>query len=106
MIDKNNLSTMGGVEIAFFKLKEGCLEQDLVALSKRVEAEFLSQQSELVAHFLLKRADGVYADVAMASTQEKVEEYCQQWLSNAVALEYLELIDSESVDMTFWTRIN
>lgn len=106
MIDKNNLGTMGGVEIALFKLKEGCSEADLVALSKRVEAEFLSGQTDLLFHCLLKGADGLYADIAMAPTQALAEEYCQQWFTNAIAMEYVALIDGDSVDMTFWTRIN
>ena len=106
MINPMTLSNMGGVEIAFFKLKEGVTEAQLVALSQRVEAEFLAQQTELVAHCLLKGKDGIFADIAMATTQTKAVEYCQQWLSHPVALEYLELIDHDSVEMTFWSRIN
>lgn len=106
MINPMTFSNMGGVEIAFFKLKEGVTEADLVMLSHRVEAEFLAQQPELVAHCLLKGADGIFADIVMATSQVKAEEYCLQWLTHPVALEYLELIDQTSVEMTFWTRIN
>lgn len=106
MISNNNLDSIGGMEFATFKLKEGVTEAKLVELSTQVEAEFLSQQEELVLHFLVRGADGVYANVAIASSQEKAEEYCQQWLSNRVALEYLELLEQETVNMTFWTRIS
>ena len=41
-------------------------EADLLALSRRVESEFLLQQSELIMHCLLRGADGLYADVVMA----------------------------------------
>ncbi|PCF97367.1 hypothetical protein [Vreelandella nigrificans] len=106
MISNNNLDSIGGMEFATFKLKEGVTEAKLVELSTQLEAEFLSQQEELALHFLVRGADGVYANVAIASSQEKAEEYCQQWLSNRVALEYLELLEQETVNMTFWTRIS
>ena len=106
MIKNSGIDSIGGMEFATFKLKDGVTEATLVELSNQVEVEFLSQQEELVLHFLVRGTDGIYADVAIASSQEKAEEYCQQWLSNKVALEYLELIDKETVNMTFWTRIN
>lgn len=106
MITNKSIDNIGGMEFATFRLKEGVTEARLVELSNQVESEFLSQQEELVFHFLVRGENGTYADVAVASSQEKAEEYCQQWLSNKVALEYLELIDKESVNMTFWMRIN
>ncbi len=106
MIKNSDIDSIGGMEFATFKLKDGVTEATLVELSNQVEVEFLSQQEELVLHFLVRGTDGIYADVAIASSQEKAEEYCQQWLSNKVALEYLDLIDKETVNMTFWTRIN
>ncbi len=106
MIKNSSIDSIGGMEFATFKLKDGVAEATLVEQSNQVEVEFLSQQEELVLHFLVRGTNGIYADVAIASSQEKAEEYCQQWLSNKVALGYLELIDKESVSMTFWTRIN
>jgi hypothetical protein len=106
MIKNNDIDSVGGMEFATFKLKDGVTEAKLVELSNQLEVDLLSQQEELVLHFLVRGADGIYADVAIASSKEKAEEYCQQWLSNKVALEYLELIDKESVNMTFWAKIN
>lgn len=106
MIKNGDINSIGGMEFATFKLKEGVTEARLVELSNHVEAELLSEQGELILHFLVRGADGVYADVAIASSQEKAEQYCQQWLDNTVALEYLELLEKKSVNMTFWTRIN
>lgn len=106
MIKNSSIDSIGGMEFATFRLKEGVTEATLVALANRVELEFLRQQEELVLHFLVRGADGIYANLAIASSQEKAEEYCQQWLSSKVALEYLELINKDSVSMTFWTRIN
>ena len=100
------MGSFGGMEFATFRLREGVTEAKLVELSRKVESDFLAEQSELVFHCLLRGADGTYADLAMASSQEKAEAYCQQWLQNPVALEYLELINDESVSMTFWSRVN
>lgn len=105
MIIKGNMQGVGGVEFATFRLKEGVTEADLLALAHRVESEFLVQQSELIVHCLLRGADGLYADLVMAPSQSLVETYCQQWLHNAVAGEYLILLDHDSVNMSFWTRI-
>ncbi|PHS84285.1 hypothetical protein AAW02_11080 [Aeromonas dhakensis] len=105
MIIKGDIQGAGGVEFATFRLKEGVTEADLLALAHRVESEFLVQQSELIVHCLLRGADGIYADLVMAPSQSLVEAYCQQWLHNAVAGEYLTLLDLDSVSMSFWTRI-
>ncbi|MFC3153310.1 hypothetical protein ACFOEK_19880 [Litoribrevibacter euphylliae] len=106
MLLHETMTDLGGLEFATFKLKPGVSEDKLIELSKCVEERFLSQQDELILHCLVRGKDGVYADIAMATSQQKAEEYCQQWLQDATALEYLELIDHETVDMTFWSRIN
>lgn len=105
MIFRNSTASFSGVEFALFRLKEGVSEEQLIALSKEVDEKFLIKEKELLSHFLLKSKDGTFADVAIATTQEKAEEICQLWLSNDVAKQYLELLDQESVDMSFWTRI-
>lgn len=106
MIIKDSFSAFGGVDFGFFALKEGVSEQDLIALAKKVEAEFLSEQEELLGHFLLRGENGTYVDCVFATTQEKAEQYCQQWLENATALAFLDLMEKDSVNLTFWTKIN
>lgn len=105
MIIKGDMQGVGGVEFATFRLREGVTEADLLVLAHRVESEFLDQQSELIVHCLRRGADGLDADLVMAPSQSLVEAYCQQWLQNAVAGEYLTLLDHDSVNMSFWTRI-
>ena len=106
MIFNSNAANFLGLEFATFKLKQGISEQQLIELSTNLEQEFLSQQTDLLGHFLVKGEDGVYADVTLATTQQKAQEYCKQWFDNTIALEYLGLLDKDSVSMTFWTRIN
>lgn len=105
MIKRDNIGNIGGMEFAMFKLKPGIDEKTLVELAKKVEIEFLNQQQELILHFLVRGNDDLYADVAIATSQQKAEEYCQQWLKNPIALEYIELMDADSVNMSFWERI-
>ena len=105
MLYRNEAAEFVGFEFATFRLREGVSEKNLVALSKEVDERFLSEQKDLLGHFLLRGKDGIYADVAIATTQEKAEEICQMWLHNDVAKKYLELLDHDSVDMSFWSRI-
>lgn len=106
MIFRTDTAEFSGFEMAQFRLREGVTEKQLLTMVKRVDDAFLSQQSDLYAHFLLRGKEGIYADVAIASTQQRAEEICQSWLTNEVALEYLQLLDEASVDMSFWTRIS
>ena len=48
MIINGDMQGTGGVEFATFRLREGVTEADLLALSRRVESEFLVQQSGLL----------------------------------------------------------
>jgi len=106
MIFGRSRSTFEGLEFAVFRLRDGVTEGDLLAALKRVEDEFLSDCDGVYGHFLLKgKTQGLYADVTLARTQELAEAVCQQWLTNPAALQYLELLDHDSVDMTFWSRI-
>ncbi|MGI9283624.1 MAG: hypothetical protein ACR2PX_28950 [Endozoicomonas sp.] len=106
MIYRPSTSDFMGMEFATFRLRDGVTEEQLIALSKEVDQQFLSEQKELLAHFLLKGKDGQYADVAIATTQEKAEEICDMWLHNEVTQRYLELLNHDTVDMTFWSRIS
>lgn len=106
MILNGNLERFGGMEFAVFRLKQGVSEEQLIEMSKEVEKGFLREQEDLISHFLLRGKDGIYADVAIATTQQKAEEYCQQWLTDPLALAYLDLIEPDSVSMTFWAKVN
>lgn len=106
MIFHKETSGFVGLEFAVFQLQEGVTEEQLLSLSQEVDDKFLSKQEGLLSHFLLRGKDGKYADVAIATTQKKAEEICQLWLHNDVAKQYLELLDQESVDMSFWSRIS
>ncbi|MEH6575697.1 MAG: hypothetical protein V7731_01345 [Amphritea sp.] len=106
MFLKNGIENFAGFEFAAFRLKKGVNEEQLIAMSQQVDGKFLCDKDGVLGHFLLKGSDGLYADVAIATTQQRAEEVCQEWLSNDTTKQYLELLDPESVKMTFWSRIS
>lgn len=102
---KDDALRFGGLEFAIFRLRDGVDEKVLVEASENVDREFLAHEDGILGHVLLRGRDGVYADLAFADSQERAQGVCAKWMANAVALKYIELLDEESVDMTFWERI-
>lgn len=99
------LTDFNGVEFATFKLKKGVTEADMLAAAETATLEFFSKEEGVLGHTILKGEAGLYADVTFASTKEKAEAICGKWMSNQFALAYLEFINPDSVNMTFWTKI-
>jgi len=93
------------MEFGTFKLKEEASEEKMLQAAKNMEQEFLSKETGFLGHAVLKGQNGMYVDVAFATTQEQAEAICGKWTENAFALKYLEFIDCESADLKFWTRI-
>lgn len=104
LLDKK-LSGFSGFEFGTFRLKQGVSEADMLAAAQQADRDFLSSQEGFLGHIILKGKDDTYADVGFATTQDRAEAICAQWTSNRHTLKYLEFIDPDSVDMTFWTRI-
>ncbi|PHR69079.1 MAG: hypothetical protein COA66_15450 [Arcobacter sp.] len=105
MTNLTNIGNFAGMEFARFKLKEGVSEETMLEIIKEVDANFLQKEEGFLGHVALKGSNGIYADVVFATSQEKAQKICGKWMDNAFALKYIELIDEESVDMTFWNRI-
>jgi len=101
----SKISSFIGMEFCTFKLKKDACEAEMLEAAKRMEQEFLSQEQGFLGHGVLKGNDGVYVDLAFATSKDKAELICQKWMDNEFALKYLDFIDSESVDLSFWERI-
>ena len=104
----NNIASINsfvGMEFCTFMLKEGASEAKMLEAAKNMELEFLSKEQGFLGHGVLKGKDGTYVDLAFATSQQKAEAICGKWMENEFALKYLEFIDSESVDLSFWQRI-
>ncbi len=105
MTNLQNIGQFAGMEFATFKLKDGVSEDKMLEIIKKVDEQFLQKEEGFLGHSTLKGENGVYADVAFATTQEKAQEICGKWMENEIALQYVELIDEPSVNMSFWNRI-
>jgi hypothetical protein len=101
----SNINSFVGMDFCTFKLKESASEAKMLDAAKSMEQEFLSKEPGFLGHGVLKGKDGTYVDLAFATTQSKAESICGKWMENEFALKYLEFIDSESVDLSFWERI-
>ena len=100
-----SINSFVGMEFCTFMLKEGASEAKMLEAAKNMEQEFLSKEPGFLGHGVLKGKDGTYVDLAFATSQQKAEAICGKWMENEFALKYLEFIDSESVDLSFWQRI-
>lgn len=94
-----------GMEFGTFKLKEGASESEMLKAAQVADEMFLSKEEGFLGHAVLRGKDGLYADVAFATTQEKAEEVCGKWMENEYTMKYIEVIDPESVNLSFWKRI-
>ncbi len=98
----SSVSSFLGMEFALFKLKDGASEAEMLKAAEAADKNFLSKQDGFLGHAVLKGKDGLYVDLSFATTKEKVEEICGKWMTNEFTLKYLEFIQPESVDMSFW----
>ncbi len=100
-----DINSFSGLEFCTFKLKKGTDESQMLKAAENMEKEFLSKEDGFLGHRVLKNKDGTYVDIAFADTQEQAEKICGKWIENEFSLKYLEFIDSESVDLSFWSRL-
>jgi len=100
-----NISGFSGMEFGVFKLKEGASEIEMLQAADAADENFLSKEGGFLGHAVLKGKDGLYVDLTFATTREKAEEICGKWMNNEFTLQYIEFIEPESVDMSFWERI-
>ena len=99
------ISGFSGVEIGFFKLKPGITEKDMLLAAESADKNFLCKEPGFLGHSVLKGEDGLYVDLSFATSKEQAQEICGKWMDNEFTLKYIEHIDPESVDMSFWQRI-
>ena len=101
----SSISSFSGMEFGVFKLKEGASEVEMLKAANAADKNFLSKEDGFLGHAVLKGKNGLYADLSFATTKEKAEEICGKWMNNEFTLQYIEFIEPESVDMSFWERI-
>ncbi len=101
----SNISNFIGLEFGIFKLKNDVSESEMLKAAEEADINFMSKEEGFLGHAVLKGENGLYVDLSFATTKEQAEEICGKWMSNEFTLKYIEFIDPESVDMSFWSRI-
>lgn len=94
----------GGCEWSAFKTKEGVTDRELILASEKMRSHFLNLQAGFIDHALLKGDDGFWVDQVFAKTKEDALQICNAFSENSYCLDYLALIDTNTVTMTFWQR--
>jgi hypothetical protein len=69
-----------------------------------MEKEFLRGEEGFIHHALLKGDNGSWADAVFTKSKEDAERICKNFMENAACLEYLQLIEEGSANLTFWSR--
>jgi len=94
-----------GCEFTKFRPKIDVTEKQLIDACHKMETEFLEREEGFIHHMLLKGDNGLWADVVFAKTKADAERICSNLPKNSACHEYLGLIQEESVELTFWSRV-
>lgn len=94
-----------GCEFSMFRAKSGVSDEQLIAACQKMEKEFLRSEEGFINHALLKGDNGSWADAVFTKSKEDAERICKNFMENAACLEYLQLIEESSANLTFWSRV-
>lgn len=87
-----------GVEIGFFKRKNGVSEEELLLVNKEMEDHFLRLERHFLRHYMIKISENLYADVTLAATKYDAKQICSKWLDNNFAQSFLNMIEVVKID--------
>lgn len=93
-----------GLEFSMFRAKPGVSDEQLIAACQKMEEDFLRGEEGFIQHALLKGDIGSWADVVFTKSKEDAERICRNFMGNSACLEYLQLIEEGSANLTFWSR--
>lgn len=94
-----------GIEFSIFRAKPEVSSEQLVVACQRMEKDFLRSEEGFIRHVLLKGDNGSWADVLFTKSKEDAERICRNFMGNSACLEYLQLIEEGSPNLTFWSRV-
>ncbi len=77
-------------------------EDQLLAVSKKIEDDYLAQQPETREHFIGKVDKATYAEVSFVKTLGAARKICHNYVNVPICGEMLTMFDSETVDVDFW----
>jgi len=100
----NNIDHFLGCEFSMFRAKPEVSDEQLIAACQKMEKEFLRKEEGFIQHSLLKGDNDSWADVVFTKSKEDAERICKNFMGNSACLEYLQLIEEGSANLTFWSR--
>lgn len=92
-----------GVEIGFFRLRDGVTEAEARAAHARAVNGFLSHQPGWIAERLVKFDGGLYVDLLFAVSEERARAICDLWHGHDDCRRFASMV--EDVDMKFGTSV-
>lgn len=87
-----------GVELGRFRLRDGCDEAAMRAAWQQMVNGYLARQPGWQGQHLLKLADRVFIDLALAESQQRAEQICTLWLGQPLCEAFLAMIEPLSME--------
>lgn len=99
-----------GMEFYLFRLRPGVDEAGLAKAANHMAAHLYAGEPGFQAHMVMRSADDphLFADVILADSAERARALCGKWGQgpfHPACMEYLQLIEPESVQLQFWQRV-
>jgi hypothetical protein len=86
------------LEFAPFNLKPGVSEQQVIDAADRIQAEFLAKQPGCLDRWLVREADGRYADIIWWNSHEDAEHAMAQVEQSETCAAYFALMQLETTE--------
>ncbi len=84
--------------IATCKLAKGVTEQQMLAASQRFEEEFVRYQPGVLRRELIKKAEGLYADIVLFRSQKDLAEVLAAEKESEVCAAFFSLMDMSDMN--------
>lgn len=92
------------VEFGTFAIADGAKadEPDVLAISDRIEAEYLDRHDNTRLHFIGRGGEGRFCEVTFGRSLGETKRLCEGYVGHPVCQPLLDLCDPASVDLDFW----
>lgn len=96
--------TFSCVEFGTFKIADGsnASEQDVLAISERIESEYLDQSDNTRLHYIGRDAENRFCEVTFGRSLGETKRMCEGYVGHPVCQPLLDLCDPASLDLDFW----
>lgn len=104
------VDSVGGMEFSLFRLRPGVQEHRLTNAARLMAETLYHGEPGFHTHMLMRRDENsdLFADVVLADSAEQARALCGKWGQgpfHPACMDYLDLIEPESVKLEFWNRV-